>query len=424
MAKPHSMTRRAALKHVSAALALPWLESLHASAAEPSPPPVRMAFFYVPYGTNAPGWFPKEVGPDYSLPKSLTPLEPLREDVSVLSGLQHINGRTQGHAGCLNWLTGTPLSASRRNTGISIDQLAARYLGHDTRHASLQVATALLGNASACISYDALGRPLPPVRSPRALFEKLFPASDEKAKAQRRQMLEEDRSVLDLVLAQAKDLGGKLGQADARKLNEYMETVREVEKRVATSEKLLDTPVPQVERSRFLLDTLDPKLLLRTYFDIILLAFQTDQTRVVSFPYSMDEDDSFLDRAVDGITGGKSGHWHEAGHKGDDNCQKMDQWCVDQLAYLLCRLKESKEGASSLLDRTMVVYGGSQVRTHQCTNFPILFAGGKGLGVKHGRHHRYEEGKVPFANLFVTLLQKAQLPVPKFADSTGPLGEL
>ena len=178
------ISRRTCLKASGLSLALPWLEVMADDPTAPkSPAPTsRMVFIYIPYGVNGENWFPKQTGTDFELPKSMRPLNNLRDQFTVLSGLQYLSNRTGGHNGCVNWLSGAHVTKANPRFSKSFDQVCAQELGAKTRHSSLQIATPLRGNTAATLSYDLIGRPIQPLRNPQEIFNHLFQNNDPAAK--------------------------------------------------------------------------------------------------------------------------------------------------------------------------------------------------------------------------------------------------
>lgn len=443
MTKPPSLSRRAALKGAGVSLALPWLEAmaLPASAkAKAAAPAKRLCGILFPYGVALPkedsparqwGWFPTGQGKDYKLTNVLQPLADLMPDVSVFGGLSHPNcRRMNGHDTGDTWLTGNDLSPVTYRNTISLDQYVAERLGLHTRHRSLTLSTdGGIGprTRSTTLSYTAEGQPIPALSEPRQIFRRLF-AADQAGKSDR-QKLENAGSILDLTLEQARGLRRQLGQADQRKLDEYETSVRQVEKRVESAGRWLEVPLPQVDADSLALDA-DPKAAkdyLAVTFDLLYLALSTDLTRVATF--QIGSYGPTLARSFPSAIGlGKD--WHGLAHgagkdKGAELLGKFDQFLAQNLAHFLQRLKDTPAGedGSNLLDRTLVLYGSSNSRTHQNVNYPLLLGGGRKLGLKHDHFLKYGSN-VPMSNLFLTMLHALGIDAPSFADSTGTLPEL
>ncbi len=390
-----------------------------------------------PYGVAVPGsddparewgWFPTGAGKDYQLTNVLRPLEPLMEDVSIFSGLSHPRCRSMnGHDTGDTFLTANHLASGTYRNTVSIDQLAAKYLGEETRLASLTVSTdGGIGprTRSTTLSYSEKGQPIPALADPKLIFQRLF--GQDNASRRDRARLENSGSILDLVLEQSSDLKRGLGRGDQVKLDEFETSVRDVEQRVERAREWLDVPFPEVDPLTIALDSNPeaPKDYIRAIYDLLFLAYQTDITRVSAF--QLGSYGPTLARTFPGCLGLEA-NWHSLAHKagkkgGPEAIGKFDQFLAQNLSRFLGRMKETPEGeeGSSLLDRTLVLYGSSNSKTHQNRNYPLLLAGGKDLGLKHNHFLRFDE-KVPMSNLFVSMLQALEIEADHFVDSTGTL---
>ncbi len=434
------LNRRTFLRGTGAALALPWLEATHLAAKATEPGPRRMAFVYFPFGVSLPkagtefghwNWFPNGEGTDFQFNKPLQPMEALREEVTVLGGLSHpLCRKLGGHDTGDTWLTGTFLPPPTYRNSISIDQLAALHVGQKTRFPTLNLSCdGGVGEPtrSTTISFNKDGRPVPALASPQQVFNRLF-GQDASGKAQQRR-LENTGSLLDLVLEHSKSVRRKLGAQDQAKLDEYLDSVRDIEKRVETSQHWLDIPKPKIDPATIDLSASPdaPKAYIRAMYDLMYLAFQTDTTRLATFMLGQVAGATTIANAFPSVVGEK-GNWHGLAHgagkgKGAEALGKFDQFLAQQLAYFLQRLKDTPEGDGTLLDTTMVLYGSSNSKTHNNTNYPTVLAGGRKLGLKHNQFLKFDS-KTPFANLFITMMDKFGAPIPQFADSTGTLSQL
>lgn len=420
-------------------MALPWLEAMGApSSAEQQLLPRRMCAILFPFGIAMPkddtedrkwGWFPTGKGKDYQLTNVLQPLQPLKHELSIFHGLSHPRCRAMnGHDTGDTFLTANSLAPVTYQNTISLDQYAANRIGQQTRLASLTLSTdGGVGprTRTTTLSYTDQGQPIPALSDPKQVFERLF--GQDGASKQDRSKLQNSESILDLVMDQSKSLRHKLGVADQRKMSEFETSVREVEHRIQRSSSWLDIPLPHVDRDSIALDaTVDaPKEYLKAIYDLQFLAFQTDLTRIST--YQIGSYGPSRARTFPGVLGLKPdwhGLAHAAGKKGGpENIGRFDQFLVENLARFLTRLKETPEGDGSLLDRTLVLYGSSNSRTHQNHNYPLLLAGGGGLGLRHNQFLHFDE-KTPMSNLFVTMLQALGVETESFADSTGSLDGL
>jgi len=440
MTKSWHLDRRTYLKGAGAALALPFFESMisrPAKAAAAPSAPKRMCCILFPYGVALPadddparewGWFPKGGGRDYQLTKPLEPLAKLMDDVTVLGGLSHPRcRRMNGHDTGDTFLTGSEFQGSNCQNTISVDQRAAEHLGDRTRFGSIALSSdGGVGprTRATTLSYTAKGQPIPALASPRQVYQRLF-ADDGAGQALRRE-LESSAGLIDLVLEHSRSLRNQLGRQDQAKLDEYLSSVRDVELRVERAHGWLDMPRPRVDPASVNLDA-DPKgpeEYIRAMYDLMYLALQTDSTRLLT--YMIGSYGPTVARAFPTAVG--LNDWHGLAHGarkkgGAEKLGAFDRFLTQNLAYFLERLRSTPEGDGNLLDRTLVFYGSSNSNTHQNTNFPLVLAGGRQLGLKHNRYLRFDDS-TPLANLFVTMLRALDVPVDRFADSTGPLTEV
>jgi hypothetical protein len=439
--KSWHIDRRTVLKGAGVALSLPLLEGmLHAGAKTTAELPRRMCCIFFPFGVAMPkddsedrqwGWFPQGEGRDYQLTNPLKPLEGLRDDFTVLGGLSHPKGRSLGgHDTGDTFLTASNLAGAQFTNTVSLDQYAAEFLADKTRFDSLTLSSdGGVGEPtrSTTLSFSRDGRPIPALASPKQVFDRLF-GKEEGAEAGRRR-LKNTASMLDLVLEHSRSLKARLGAQDQQKLDDYLASVRSVEQRVEQSQKWLDIPKPDVDPASVDLaaDPKAPKEYLKAMYDLLFLAFQTDTTRLATYMLGQVAGATTIANAFPACIG-LSGNWHGLAHGagkkgGAEKLGRFDRFLAENLAYFLQRLADTREGDGTLLDRTLVFYGSSNSRTHQNRNYPLLLAGGRGLGLRHGQYLRFDE-KTPLSNLFVTMLDRLALPVESFADSTGEMSEL
>jgi hypothetical protein len=446
--KTDLIPRRTVLKGLGAVMALPWLEAMGLQtgwAAGNTPTknaaPNRMAILYVPNGVNMDGW---RVGAEGALPSKLPPiLAPLanvRSDFSILTGLTADKARAHGdgggdHARAMSaFLTGAqPRKTDGANirAGVSADQMAAARIGDRTRLASLEIGTEASKLAGGCdsgysciyqsnISWRSATQPMPKEVNPKLIFERLF-GSGSDLERQRRDSAR--KSVLDAVREDYRDLNGRLGAEDQRKLDEYFTAVREMELRIAKS--------GQDGRSKLPVGALTPRGIPESYAehlkllaDLMVLAFQTDTTRVATFVLANEGSNRSYP-----FIGVRDGH-HSISHHGHDpvklsKIQDINVFHSTQLAYLLERLKSVKEGDGNLLDHSMIVYGSGNGDgdRHNHDDLPILLAG-KGCGtIKQGRHVVYQK-ETPLNNLWVSMLNRMDIRDVQLGDSTGELKKL
>jgi hypothetical protein len=444
------ISRRTILRGVGTALALPWLEAMlpvrSVFGGEPAAkPPVRMAFIYVPNGMHMPDWTPEQEGADFELKPIMQPLAPVREYLTVLSGLTLDGARPHGDGGgdharsVAAFLTGAhPKKTDGANikNGVSVDQVAAAKIGAKTRFPSLELgceASATAGNCDSgysCaytsnISWRDETTPVAKEVNPKAVFDRLFGTGDEseegKAKDLRRL---KQKSVLDFVMSDAKALHAKLGSTDQKKLDEYLYSVREVERRVVGGDKLpvQEEGVPDYPRPVGV--PTDYVEHLRLMYDLMTLAMRTDSTRILSFMYTNDSSN----RSYPGLEV-REGH-HDLSHHGRNKDKqakigKINKHHVEQLGYFLEKLKSTPDGDGNLLDNSLIVYGSgiADGDAHNHNDLPIALFGRGGGSVKPGRHLRFEK-ETPLTNLYLSMLDRVGAPTEKLGDSTGKLNGL
>lgn len=437
-----TISRRAVLRGLGTALSLPWFESFALATAkgvDDPKPPVRMAFLFAPNGKHMPHWTPEQEGTLKQLPPILQPLEKLKSDIFLPSGLALTTAGREGCGGhsCTvgQFLTGTlpkrTLGNDLRN-GVSVDQLAARKIGHLTRFPSLELGCVPSKYSGDCdsgyscvytthISWRTETAPLPKEINPRAVFDRLFGNRVKRDEKHSRLLRDrEKKSVLDFVRTDAIELKRRLGRGDKRKMDEYLYSVREIEKRVEGSVKLIDSE-SDVDYPRPAGLPLDPDEHLRLMMDMIVLAFQTDSTRVISFMIGNGSDN----RSYPQI-GVSEGHHTLSHHQGDKKkhakISSINRHHIGHLAYLLTRLKSIEEGDTTLLDNSMIVYGCAfgDGNAHDHSNLPIVLAGRGGRTIEPGRHVKYPES-TPLTNLYISMLQRVGAGTDQLGDSTGPL---
>jgi hypothetical protein len=442
---PHRITRRTVLRAAGAAVALPFLDAmLPRLAAAPSTfkpwaksavqAVPRMICCYVPNGVNILEWVPKSDGDKYALSPTLDALKEYQNDFTVLTGLGHPQC-TGGHSGADTWLTAANLKAkpgSDYTNSVSVDQLAAAVHGKKTRFPSLQLSD-MSGTGGAghshTLSFDVNGTPLPAENNPRRLFERLFVPDTAGDRAAALKRYAEKRSILDDLADESAALNKKLGAKDKQKLDEYLSSVRQTEKQVERMQSWIDVPKPEVKDAGLQLaskpmDGHDRPMWLDVMLELSYLAFVTDLTRVITFEWS---------REAGGYGGGGENH-HELSHHGGDagmlkKLAEIDRFHLSRLGRFIGMMKATAEGDGTVLDRTMVVYGSGMNSgaggDHSPKNLPLLVAGGHKLGLKLGRHLKYDADKhPPMSNVLLAVAQKMGAESAKFADATGPLAGL
>lgn len=441
-----TLSRRTVLRGLSVSLALPCLEVMGPvvrASRQPLATPLRMMFFSIPNGAHMPAWTPEATGVDYALSPILQPLAKHRDSVSVLSGLAldgaHAHGDGAGdHARSgASFLTGAHPrktdGADIRN-GISVDQVAAQAIGKQTRFASLELGlegSAQAGNCdsgyscaySSNLAWRSETSPLAKEIDPAAVFDRLFGAPDASGGAARDRSAKwaKRKSILDFVLEDAKQLQGKLGNADKQKLDEYLYSVRDVESRMVQADKLKigEDGVPNYPRPAGVPRQWETHC--RLMMDMITLAIRSDSTRVLSFMLANEGSN----RGYPDI-GAPEGH-HDLSHHGKSpekqtKVEKINVHHMTQFAYLIDSLSQIREGEGSLLDQCMIMYGSgiSDGDRHNHDELPIILVGKAGGAIPQGLHRKYAKG-TPLCNLYVWMLNRMGVATSSFGDSQGEL---
>jgi hypothetical protein len=439
-----ALPRRTFLKGAGVTMALPLLDAMIPAlgAATVANPLSRLAFFYVPNGMFLPNFHPKTVGSDFEFTPVLKALEPFREHVTVLSGLSNLGVlspnegggvHTRAHAGWLNGVLAKRTEGSDITTGKTIDQYAADKLGKDTPLRSLELTTEsnyLVGNCEngySCsymnsTSWQTATTPLPHERDPRVVFERLF--GDGGNVSTRMAQMQKDRSILDSIGEDMRRIEKRLGVSDRRMIGDYLDAVREIEARIQKSEQSNATsPLPTVPQPAGVPEEFDEHV--KLMIDLLHLAFQGEITRVACFQIARE----LSARAYPWIGVPESHHLISHHQNDPHNVQqktKIDAYHMSLFAGFVQKLKDTPDGDGTLLDHSILVYGGGMGDGDQHTpvDLPVTIVGG-GCGTipKGGRHLRYELN-TPFMNAGLTLLDKLGVPVDKIGDSTGRLKEL
>jgi len=440
------LPRRTFLRGLGASLALPLLDGMvpaYAAGPTAATPVKRFGAVYVPNGVEMRMWTPKAEGNGFGFSPILEPLEPFRDQTFVLSGLADkvaVPAPGEGigdHARAAStWLTGVRVRKTEGpdiRAGVSLDQLAAQHLGAETQLASLELALDSVEVLGACdagyscayantIAWRTATTPLPMENNPRAVFERMFGASDTTDPATRQARLAQNRSILDFVADEVQSLNRALGAGDRGKLTEYLEAVRDVERRIQTAEGQTTRELPVVEQPLGIPDTFDAHA--RLMYDLLALAFQCDLTRVGTF---------MIGKEVSGRSypeiGVPDGHHACSHHQNDpvklEKLAKINRYHMQHFAYFLDKLRQTPDGDGSLLDHSIFVYGSgiSDGNIHFHLDLPMVVVGGGAGTLKGGRHVRYGND-TPLANLYVSVLDKLGAPMDQFGDSTGKLDYL
>ena len=435
-----SLPRRAFLRGLGTTVALPLLDSMVPAfaATGASKSPVRLGFVYHPVGMIMDKWTPAQDGVGFEFTPIMKALEPFRRNLTVLSGLAQVNGRALGdgpgdHAReGATWLTGVHPKRSESNigAGISADQIAAKELGKNTQLASLEIGLETPGLAGACdqnyscaytntVSWRTPTIPLPMETNPRAIFERLFGEGEKTDPAARRANLAQQRSILDYVAGSIDRLETRLGARDRGKLTEYLEAIRDIERRIQKAEsQSASLKLPAMERPAAAPESFEDHA--RLIMDLQVIAWQTDMTRVITFMLGR----AGSNRSYRSI-GIPDGHHSLSHHMNDpekiEKVARIDAHLVETFAYYLDRLKSTPDGDGSLLDHSILVYGSAlgdaNIHTHH--DLPTAVIAGSSL-IPGGRHLRFPK-ETPLNNLFLNVLDRAGAPSENFGDSTGKL---
>lgn len=439
--KSWQLDRRSFLRGAGVACALPYLEGMSwARARRTTDLPKRLCFVYFPNGCSLPGkddaenakwrWFPVEEGADYEPTQVLSSLQPYRERMSILGELSHPKSRELlGHLAGDTFLTAGDLRGDVYLNSVSVDQVAAHQLKRHTRYPSLVLSTdGGVGYKSrvSTLSFNAHGKPIPSEHRQRQIFERYFAPDGAATSDERRRSLAQGQKVVDLVHEDSQRLRRRLGELDQEKLDEYLESLSSVEEQIERNEAWLDVPMKPFDASHIELDPdprVDPEAYLRATYDLIVLGFQTDLTRVVTYMLGREDGMGFgdnfpklalgIERSHHTISHDThEGHWEQWG--------RFDTWYAQQFAYFVERMQATTDEHGPLLDNTLVLYGSSCSTTHNARNCPIAILGGENLGARHGRYTVYD-ASVPLSNLYVSLLNAVDVETEAFGDSTGPL---
>jgi hypothetical protein len=430
------ISRRTVLRGLGATIALPWLEamaprSVRASSATGSLP-IRLGFIYVPNGAHMEGWTPSAERAKFDLPSVLRPLAPVRDNILVISGLASDKARPHGdggnHAPALAaFLTGVHPRKADVRLGVSADQVAAAQIGHLTRLGSLEIGC--IPESWGCdkgfhcvytstMSWRSPTQPLPKEVSPRVVFDRLFSTAAGPGENRR---LAARRSILDTVREEAASLRQDVGSTDRQKLDEYLTSVRDIEQRIGRAETL---PAPRLPDGIARPGAGVPASYeeqLRLLGDLMVLAFQTDTTRICTFLF--DHEQSNRSYKTIGISGAHHNLSHHGGNpETQEKIATINRFHLSRFTHILGKLQAIKEGDGTLLDRCLIAYGSTIAdgNTHDHHDLPILLAGKGGGTVQSGRHIRYPT-ETPLTNLWLSMLDRAGVKTPSLGDSTGRL---
>lgn len=439
-----TLPRRAFLRGLGTSLALPFLDAMVPAfgATAGAKPAVRLAFVYVPNGIIMKGWTPAAEGTGFEFMPIMKALEPFREHLVVLSGLAQVQGRALGdgagdHARAgATWLTGVHPKKTEVDihAGVSADQIAAQEFGKATQLASLEIGLESPALAGGCdsgyscaytntIAWRTPITPLPVEVNPRALFERLFGDGESTDPKARLAALKEQRSILDYIRDDVARLGSGLGNRDRNKLDEYVDAIRDIERRIQKAEEQnASIKMPLMERPSSIPEEFDDHA--KLMIDLQAIAFQADLTRVITFMMAR-EGSNRPYRSI-GIS---DGHHSITHHMNDpekiDKVARINTHHAQTFAYMLEKLKSTPDGDGNLLDHSLILYGSSisDGNAHTHHDLPIVLAGGGAGQVKGGRHIKYPKD-TPLNNLLLSMLDKAGVTAEKLGDSTGELPRL
>ena len=443
-------SRRSFLQHGLAGVTLPPLASLigapnAAQAATTAKRPTRLVTVFFPNGVSLPPeghpsfedwhWFPHHPGSDYVMTKTLQPLAELRGDLSILSGLSHPSLRTSiTHSCSAQFLTGVDQSNGYKNS-ISYDQVFAEEIDGTTRFSSIALSasggTGSLGRP-ATLSVNRDGALIPAMSDPQEIFNRLFVVDARGAETRAREIAR-DRSILDRVSSRLSGLNGTLAAEDRTHLDAYLTATRTLERQLERANQWLNVPKPEVDPGLFDFDAEPTRELgtnyIRTMFDLIHMALLTDSTRVVTYQMAMENAGGRGNKLP--YAAGLSLHHHQLSHSaardegGWERWARYDQYLAERLSEFLTKMAQTPDplAEGSLLDNTIVLYGCGTSKTHVGRDYPLVLAGGKNLGLKHGAFHRFEEER-PFNDLLLTLLQRVGVETESFGDSEGIVDQI
>ncbi len=423
------------------ALGLPFLEGMSAGSDAKSETdlPKRVCCMFFPNGVALPPesnehhddwhWFPDGEGSDYKLNKSTASLEKHRGDITFLSGLSHPTGRKMaGHGVSDIFLTAGAVDPNAYSNTVSMDQVIADQIGEETRLKSLALSCGGGVGTSGrthTLSFTKNGQPIPAEDSIRRSFNLMF-GKDSTSLKDARQELVLKKSMLDRVLEDSRSLKNKLNSRDRQKLDEYLTSMRDYERRIQRMESWLTKPKAEVDEASISIDATSSTMedYVRATYDLMFHAFQTDTTRVITHMLGIEGGGSKTDHFPEAL--GLQTHHSLSHRKGGDfkDWGVWDQFMNQNFAYFLDRLKNAQEGDVSVLDRTVIMYGCGTSTTHLARNYPLILAGGGKLGISHGQFRKFDENKTRLSNMFVSMMNAVGVPTEKFGDSTGDLNEI
>jgi hypothetical protein len=439
-------SRRRFLKGVGAMIALPALPSIvprellaAEAVTQAAAAPLRMAFITFPNGCNLDHWWPTGEGKNFQLNKTMAALESVKSQIQVISGLDHLNAdpgpdgagdHARANATLLTGVRARKTAGSDIQLGISVDQVAAQRIGHETRFQSLELTSDPERQAKGCdsgyacayqynVSWRSEVTPMPPESNPRLLFERLFGEGSHGQRSNTyRARQQTQRSILDFVLEDARSLRHKLGDRDDQKLDEYFTSIRDIEKRIVHAESFGQVPDPSVDTPPGVPPEVGDHMDLM--YDLLVLAFQTDSTRIATMMLGHDGDNRPYPQL-----GVADGHHNISHHqeKPDllDKIARIDRHHVEHFARFLEKLQAARDvDGRSILENSMIVYAGGNAdpNRHSHTDLPVILAGAAGGRIETGRYHKVPNQ--PMCNLFLDMLDRFGVDgVERLGDSTG-----
>lgn len=433
ISKKH-LSRRTMLRGLGVAIGLPFLDAmvpaataLAKTAAKGTP---RMGFFYLPHGAVMSEWTPKGEGAQFELSRILQPLEPFRNQLSIVSGLGNKPAESNATHAITpgTWLSAVPPKKSNAPVGgVTIDQIAAQHIGQATPLPSIEVAVTERGGSAACngtygcghgntISFHTPTTPLPMEADPRKLFDKLFGEGD--SPAERAALARDFGSILDMMMDDANALDRRLGERDRAMLGQYLESVREIERRV---QKMQANDISKLKLPELPVGAQEFDKQLRLMYDMVALAFEANITRVSTFMLDAEVSNNAYPHL------GISDAFHPLSHHNNrpaalEKLVKIQRYHTEVFASFLARLAKTSDGEGSLLDNAILLYGGNMSNSDRHDHFPLPLAV-VGGACKGGQHLQYPD-HTPLANLLLTLLDRAGVPAEQVGDSTGRFTEL
>ena len=435
MEKSWHLKRRTFLKGLGISVALPFLESMGKDAAKKTPKIRRCVFSYIPNGVSMPDkknssfkdwhWFPHGEGENFTFTKVNECLKPFKKNLLFVGGLSHPKSRNLlGHAAGDTWLTGGDIGGSTYKNSISIDQAIANSIGKYTRYKSLTLScdggVGYKSRVSTC-SFDINGKAIPSENNPRLIFERYFSINKAKSRTARQKSLHQGKKIVDLIMEDARSLSRNLGKQDSEKLNEYIDSVSEIEENIKRTENWPNLPMEKINKGNINLTIQQsfPKDYIRTMYDLIALAFEADITRCATYMIAREDGIGLGDKFPVSAFGYKGHHSmsHDKSLGAHERWGKYDRFLNEQYAYFINKLSRIQDENGSILDSTIAMHGSACSTTHNARNYPIVICGGQGIGLRGNSFVKYDDS-TPLSNMYATLLNVLGIPTRKFADST------